>query len=84
MCAAEAGGGGGGGGGSRPLKEEVRQLWEQFDNDPNAFWDNRAKKTNPRAPDFVHKQSRGALWLNTKPAFVSLDSLGQEQVPATV
>ena len=70
------------GGGARPLSSDMKQLWEQFDTKPSDFWDNRAKKTNPKAPDFVHKTSRGALWVNSKPDWVSLDALGHEQVPA--
>lgn len=64
------------------MSDDVKQLWEQFDKQPNDFWDNRANKRNPKAPDFVHKSSRGALWVNSKPDWVSLDALGHEQLPA--
>ncbi len=32
--------------------------WEKYFDDPSAWWDNRGKKTNPKAPDFVHKLDR--------------------------
>ena len=30
--------------------------WEKFFQDPNAWWDNRTTKTNPKQPDFKHKE----------------------------
>lgn len=48
------------------------ELWRQLMASPSDFWDNRANKRNPRAPDFKHKKNGGALWLNSKPSWVSL------------
>lgn len=64
------------------MSDDVKNLWEMFDKSPNEFWDNRATKRNPKQPDFVHKTSRGALWVNSKPDWVSLDALGHEQFTA--
>lgn len=29
--------------------------WEAYFKDPAGFWDNRDRKTNPKAPDFKNK-----------------------------
>ncbi|KAG2427730.1 hypothetical protein HXX76_012055 [Chlamydomonas incerta] len=40
-------------------------LWEDLRQNPDKWWDNRARKTNPKAPDFVRKDDRAvALWIN--------------------
>ncbi|GMH37115.1 hypothetical protein BSKO_04988 [Bryopsis sp. KO-2023] len=46
--------------------------WEALFRNPADFYDNRSNKRNPRGPDFVHKQSRKALWLDSyrRPAWV--------------
>ena len=31
---------------------------------PEEWWDNRATRKNPRAPDFKHKVTRQALWID--------------------
>jgi hypothetical protein len=51
--------------------------WDMLVANPSAFWDNRADKTNPAAPDFKLKVDRNAspeekkdakaLWLNACP-----------------
>jgi len=53
------------------------QYWDMLVADPSKFWDNRAGKTNPNAPDFKMKVDRNAspeekkeakaLWLNACP-----------------
>lgn len=53
------------------------QFWDMLVADPSKFWDNRAGKTNPNAPDFKMKVDRNAsleekkeakaLWLNACP-----------------
>eukprot|EP00892_Ulva_mutabilis_P005606 jgi/Ulvmu1/3417/UM016_0036.1 len=63
---------GGSSGGARPSQAEMDDLWRLLMAAPGDFWDNRTNKRNPRAPDFKHKQNGGALWLNSKPAWVSL------------
>lgn len=46
---------------------QVAALWQEFFADPSKFWDNRADKRNPRAPDFKNKDNGDkALWLNDK------------------
>lgn len=45
----------------------VASIWEEFFQDPQAFWDNRNGKRNPKAPDFKNKANGDrALWLNDK------------------
>ena len=43
------------------------ELWELLRTNPDAFWDNRNSKVNPRAPDFVHKDNGDALWASSDP-----------------
>eukprot|EP00270_Netrium_digitus_P007863 TRINITY_DN2310_c0_g1_i2.p1 TRINITY_DN2310_c0_g1~~TRINITY_DN2310_c0_g1_i2.p1 ORF type:complete len:328 (+),score=32.99 TRINITY_DN2310_c0_g1_i2:131-1114(+) len=43
------------------LREE---LWTKFFEDPSAFWDNQEGKSNPRQPDFRHKDTREGLWID--------------------
>lgn len=47
---------------------ETEQLWEEWANDPSQWWDNRAKKTNPKAPDFKFKDKsvNKALWIDSR------------------
>lgn len=45
-------------------------LWKDLLENPNKWWDNRSKKSNPRSPDFKHKDSGEGLWLDTSPAWV--------------
>lgn len=58
------------------VNPDVEQKWNQLFADPGAFWDNRARKMsgqgNPRAPDFTHKTTKDALWLDgrTTPQWV--------------
>ncbi|OMO74875.1 Primosome PriB/single-strand DNA-binding protein [Corchorus olitorius] len=39
-------------------------LWQVYFTNPFEWWDNRKKKKNPRQPDFKHKDTGEALWLN--------------------
>ncbi|KAG0562950.1 hypothetical protein KC19_9G185500 [Ceratodon purpureus] len=39
------------------------QLWEEYFADPSQWWDNRIDKRNRKSPDFRHKVSRAALWV---------------------
>jgi hypothetical protein len=48
------------------------QYWEELAANPSAFWDNRDTKTNPKAPDFKHKDSGEALWLDSKPEHINV------------
>lgn len=44
----------------------IESLWQTFFANPFEWWDNRTKKRNPRAPDFKHKDSGEALWIESK------------------
>ncbi|XP_010530277.1 PREDICTED: protein OSB1, mitochondrial [Tarenaya hassleriana] len=39
-------------------------LWQVLFANPYEWWDNRRSKKNPRQPDFKHKDTGEALWLN--------------------
>jgi len=38
--------------------------WKSCLAEPNRWWDNRLMKKNTKAPDFKHKDTGDALWLN--------------------
>eukprot|EP01025_Chloroclados_australasicus_P041065 TRINITY_DN4326_c0_g1_i4.p1 TRINITY_DN4326_c0_g1~~TRINITY_DN4326_c0_g1_i4.p1 ORF type:complete len:121 (+),score=17.49 TRINITY_DN4326_c0_g1_i4:179-541(+) len=61
--------------------EQQAQMWQTWISNRDAFWDNRFNKRNPRAPDFVHKETRFALWLQSAPedVRVSLDNEATRQ-----
>ncbi|CAM6067263.1 unnamed protein product [Sphagnum tenellum] len=40
------------------------KLWREFFLDPSQWWDHRSEKTNERYPDFKHKKTQEALWLD--------------------
>ncbi len=45
----------------------AEKKWMEFFDDPNAYWDNRQNKRNPRAPDFKHKDEKDTvLWLDSR------------------
>lgn len=51
--------------------------WEDVENHPGDWFDNRETKTNPKAPDFRHKRWKEngynvGLWLNRMPDWVQL------------
>ncbi|XP_061368863.1 protein OSB3, chloroplastic/mitochondrial-like isoform X2 [Gastrolobium bilobum] len=46
------------------------QSWNDLVKNPTKWWDNRLNKKNERAPDFKHKESGEALWLNGSPSWV--------------
>jgi pentatricopeptide repeat protein len=45
----------------RRMKE---RLWHEFFSDPSQWWDHRSEKVNSRYPDFKHKTTQQALWLD--------------------
>lgn len=49
---------------------EKDDLWRDLVNNPDAWWDNRARKAepggNPRYPDFKHKDSQTPLWIESR------------------
>jgi pentatricopeptide repeat protein len=48
------------------------KLWQEFFSDPSQWWDNRFEKGNAKYPDFKHKTTQAALWLDNQqnPAWV--------------
>jgi hypothetical protein len=38
--------------------------WRDYFASPSDWWDNRQGKRNPKAPDFKHKVTRRALWID--------------------
>jgi pentatricopeptide repeat protein len=51
------------------------KLWREFFSDPSQWWDHRAEKANESYPDFKHKKTREALWLDDrqKPPWVEAE-----------
>ena len=49
---------------------EKDDLWRDCMENPDAWWDNRARKAepggNPRYPDFKHKESQTPLWIESR------------------
>lgn len=53
------------------LQKEADLLKDLVDN-PQKWWDNRIDKRSPKAPDFKHKDTGEAIWLNTRtPSWVT-------------
>ncbi|KAG0569542.1 hypothetical protein KC19_6G098400 [Ceratodon purpureus] len=52
--------------------QTIEQLWEEYFAGPFQWWDNRVNKRNPRSPDFKHKVTGKALWIDgwSTPAWV--------------
>ena len=40
------------------------QVWYEYFANPSQWWDNRLNKRNPKAPDFKHRVSGKALWVD--------------------
>ncbi|VYS63307.1 unnamed protein product [Arabidopsis thaliana] len=58
-----------------PKARVVKQLkgeesWKDLVQNPDKWWDNRIDKRNAKAPDFKHKETGEALWLNESPTWV--------------
>ncbi|CAM6092735.1 unnamed protein product [Calypogeia fissa] len=47
-------------------RRTVEELWREFFSDPSQWWDHRLEKGSLRYPDFKHKKTREALWINGK------------------
>uniref|UniRef100_A0A7N2N721 Uncharacterized protein n=1 Tax=Quercus lobata TaxID=97700 RepID=A0A7N2N721_QUELO len=41
----------------------IEELWQAFFANPVDWWDNRKNKKNPKYPDFKHKDTGEALWV---------------------
>ncbi|KAG0578894.1 hypothetical protein KC19_4G057700 [Ceratodon purpureus] len=46
-------------------RESTEECWRQYFANPEYWWDNRGGKINTRAPDFKHKVTRKALWIDS-------------------
>lgn len=44
--------------------ENRLHLWQMFFANPHEWWDNRKNKVNSKSPDFKHKDTGEALWIN--------------------
>ncbi|GFR51244.1 hypothetical protein Agub_g13619 [Astrephomene gubernaculifera] len=71
-------------------REEELVKWESLRNDPDQWYDNRYRKTNPKAPDFKRKDDKmAALWVDSYNApewvpelLAALDARGPRSAPA--
>lgn len=55
----------------REVKQRTREeSWKDLVQNPDKWWDNRSDKRNLKAPDFKHKETGEALWLNESPTWV--------------
>jgi hypothetical protein len=45
--------------------QDMEKVWNEYFSDPTEWWDNRGKKQNPRYPDFKHKTTNEALWVDS-------------------
>ncbi|KAJ7551987.1 hypothetical protein O6H91_06G037400 [Diphasiastrum complanatum] len=45
-------------------EESVEKLWQEFFSDPSKWWDHRFNKRTPCYPDFKHKHTKEALWVD--------------------
>ncbi|CAK9265225.1 unnamed protein product [Sphagnum jensenii] len=45
--------------------QDMEMVWNEYFSDPTQWWDNRGKKQNPRYPDFKHKTTNEALWVDS-------------------
>jgi len=67
--------------GMPPGASPKEALWRSLAEAPDTWWDNRDRKSqpgaNPRSPDFKHKETGEALWVESRdtPAWV-LETLG--------
>ncbi|GAA0158816.1 DNA metabolism protein [Lithospermum erythrorhizon] len=53
--------------GAKGGKGKNEDSWKSLVENPDKWWDNRSRKTNLKAPDFKHKETGEALWLNSSP-----------------
>ncbi|KAL8137292.1 hypothetical protein V2J09_003293 [Rumex salicifolius] len=47
-------------------KLPAEALWQAFFVNPTDWWDNRKNKKNPKYPDFKHKDTGEALWIESR------------------
>ncbi|KAG0607081.1 hypothetical protein M758_8G001900 [Ceratodon purpureus] len=44
--------------------QTIEQVWKEYFADPLQWWDNRVDKMHPKSPDFKHKVTKKALWVD--------------------
>ncbi|XP_021764310.1 protein OSB2, chloroplastic-like [Chenopodium quinoa] len=47
-------------------KLSTQELWQAFFANPTEWWDNRKNKKTPKYPDFKHKDTGEALWVDAR------------------
>lgn len=47
-------------------RSSTQELWQAFFANPVDWWDNRKNKKNPKYPDFKHKDTGEALWVDAR------------------
>ncbi|KAK2455436.1 protein OSB1, mitochondrial [Trifolium repens] len=52
--------------GNNSAGSSVVELWQAFFANPAEWWDNRKNKRNPKGPDFKHKDTGEALWIDSR------------------
>ena len=55
--------------GAEARRAKLDALWHAYFDAPGGFFDNRASKSNERAPDFKQKGTGEALWVRGAPAW---------------
>lgn len=46
------------------FEASVETSWRDLVEHPENWWDNRSTRRNPKAPDFKHRATRQALWID--------------------
>ncbi|CAA0836475.1 Protein OSB2- chloroplastic [Striga hermonthica] len=54
----------------RPKQNKTDDSWKELVENLDDWWDNRATKRNPKAPDFRHKVTSKGMWLSESPSWV--------------
>ncbi|CAK9213814.1 unnamed protein product [Sphagnum troendelagicum] len=49
--------------GGTQSSRHLEKLWLEFFKNPSQWWDHRSEKANERYPDFKHKITQEALWV---------------------
>ncbi|KAL2250601.1 protein OSB3, chloroplastic/mitochondrial-like [Sesamum indicum] len=55
--------------GERKKSGKLDHFWKDLVENPDNWWDNRAQKKNPKAPDFKNKETGEVLWLSSSPGW---------------
>ncbi|KAL0375110.1 UNVERIFIED_CONTAM: protein OSB3, chloroplastic/mitochondrial [Sesamum radiatum] len=55
--------------GEKKKSGKLDHFWKDLVENPDNWWDNRAQKRNPKAPDFKNKETGEVLWLSSSPGW---------------